>query len=270
MFPAGMGKQRHHGSLGRCIPAAAPASWAGTAALAADTSAGREGPGIRDIVFLAGSGGCQKPDKLITSDMGQSSSGVRSLGPLRRCCCRSARIHQAARLPRRAEDFWEGAAAARVGLDHCGPQVLWSSSSCLCLALLPPDITCFGAGPGWVAAGSWGMGMDLGFVQLLAQRAACSGAAGVPVGTQSPGRLSGMGMCGRKRCRAWQECSCWRSQAAFCGPSAQSLQAGVLYWELRSGCSSVLLSLGLGQWGDAALPLSHNETFHHEFYFVGI
>lgn len=192
------------------------------------------GPGIRDIVFLAGSAGCQKPDKLITSDMGQSSSGVRSRGPPRRCCCRSARIHQAARLPRRTADFWEGAAAARVGLDHCGP-LGWqhSSSSCLCLAVLPPDITCFGAGPGWVAAGSCGMRMDLGFVQLLAQQAPCSEAAGVLAGTQSPGKLCGVGMCGRKRCRAWQGCSCWRSKSDSCGPSAQSLQAGVLCWEFR-------------------------------------
>jgi len=39
------------------------------------------GPGIWDIVFLAGSGGCQKPDKLITSDMGQSSSWRTQPGP---------------------------------------------------------------------------------------------------------------------------------------------------------------------------------------------
>lgn len=179
------------------------------------------GPGIRDIVFLAGSGGCQKPDKLITSDMGQSSSGVRSLGPLRRCRCCSARIHQAARLPRRAAGFWEGAAAARAGLDHCGP-LGWqhSSSSCLCLAVLPPDITCFGTGPGWVAAGSWGMGMNLGLVQLPSQQAPCSGTAGVPVGTRSPGRLGGTGMCGREVCRACQGAAA----GGQCGPSAQSLQ----------------------------------------------
>lgn len=48
------------------------------------------GPGIWDIVFLAGSGGCQKPDKLITSDMGQSSFWRVQAGPPelpRRCCC---------------------------------------------------------------------------------------------------------------------------------------------------------------------------------------
>lgn len=39
------------------------------------------GPGIWDIVFLAGSGGCQKPDKLITSDMGQSSFWRAQAGP---------------------------------------------------------------------------------------------------------------------------------------------------------------------------------------------
>lgn len=39
------------------------------------------GPGIWDIVFLAGSGGCQKPDKLITSDMGQSSFWRVQAGP---------------------------------------------------------------------------------------------------------------------------------------------------------------------------------------------
>ena len=39
------------------------------------------GPGIWDIVFLAGSGGCQKPDKLITSDTGQSSFWRARAGP---------------------------------------------------------------------------------------------------------------------------------------------------------------------------------------------
>lgn len=40
------------------------------------------GPGIWDIVFLAGSSGCQEPDKLITSDMGQSSFWRVQAGPL--------------------------------------------------------------------------------------------------------------------------------------------------------------------------------------------
>lgn len=39
------------------------------------------GLGIWDIVFLAGSGGCQKPDKLITSDMGQSGFWRAQAGP---------------------------------------------------------------------------------------------------------------------------------------------------------------------------------------------
>lgn len=197
------------------------------------------GPGIWDIVFLAESGGCQKPDKLITSDMGQSSFWRAQAGPPETLLLQHESSSSSEAAPE-SSGFWEGAAAAGEGLDRCG-SLGWqhSSSSCLRLAVLPPDLTCFAAGPGWVAAGSWGMGMYLGFVQLLSQQGPRSGAVGVPMDTQSPGRLHGTGMCGLEMCRAWQGCSCWRSQAASCGPSAQPLQAGVLCWELGAGCPSV-------------------------------
>lgn len=59
--------------------------------------------------------------------MGQSSSGVRRLGPLRRCCC-NAKIHQAARLPRRAADFGRGQLLPGRGLTTA---VLWDGSTAL-------------------------------------------------------------------------------------------------------------------------------------------
>lgn len=72
---------RQCGSPGCCIPAAASArrGWNGRPHRRHICWAG--GPGIWDIVFLAGSGGCQKPDKLITSDMGQSSFWRAQAGP---------------------------------------------------------------------------------------------------------------------------------------------------------------------------------------------
>lgn len=61
--------------------------------------------------------------------MGQSSSGVRSLGPPRRCRCCSARIHQAARLPRRAAGFFgRGQLLPGRGLTAA---VLWGGSAAL-------------------------------------------------------------------------------------------------------------------------------------------
>lgn len=59
-FPAGMGKQR--GSPGRCIPAGSGSCelrWAGRPALAADTSAGREGLEFGILFFWRGAVGAK-------------------------------------------------------------------------------------------------------------------------------------------------------------------------------------------------------------------